>query len=345
MIEIDGSQGEGGGQILRSSLTLAMVTGQPVRLTRIRAGRKKPGLMRAHLAAVLAASEVCRARVDGAAIGSRELTFRPGAVSGGDFSFRIGTAGSTSLVLQTVLPALLCAGASSTLLVEGGTHNPMAPPFEFLQRTYLPLLSQLGPRVDARLIRPGFFPVGKGQIEVTVSSSPALNALTLTERGELIGRRVQALVSLLNENIGRRECCTLTGELGWSEEIASTLQVRDAAGPGNALVCEMQFEHLTEVLVEFGEPGKRAERVAMQLVRQIRRYLKADVPVGQYLADQLLLPLAIGASQGTGGGVIRTLSLTRHSRTHIEVIRRFLNADITVTEAAPDDVLVEVQGG
>lgn len=343
MIEIDGSQGEGGGQILRSSVTLAMVSGQPVRLTRIRAGRKKPGLMRAHLTAVTAASEISNAQVDGAAIGSRDLTFQPGEIVSGDYSFRIGTAGSTSLVLQTVLPALLCADGPSTLRIEGGMHNPMAPPFEFLQRTYLPLVNQLGPHVDAQLVRPGFFPVGKGQIEVTVSPSPTLEPLSLTERGELVERRAQALLSLLSENIGRRECHTLTSELDWPEDVAKVNVVKNSAGPGNALICDLQFENLTEVLVEFGEPGKRAERVASQLARQVKRYLESDVPVGQHLADQLLLPLAIGASQGTGGGVFRTLNLTDHSKTHIEVIRRFLNVDVSVTETASDDVQIEVR--
>ena len=343
MIEIDGSQGEGGGQILRSSLTLAMVTGQPVRLTRIRAGRKKPGLMRAHLTAVTAAREISNAPVHGAAIGSRELTFHPGAISGGNYSFRIGTAGSTSLVLQTVLPALLCADGPSTLRIEGGTHNPMAPPFEFLQRTYLPLVNHLGPRVEAQLVRPGFFPAGRGQIEVAVSPSPTLGPLSLTERGEPVARRAQALLAQLNENIGRRECRTLTSELDWPEDAAEVSVVRNSAGPGNALICDLQFENLTEVLVEFGEPGKRAERVASQLAQHVRRYLDSAVPVGQHLADQLLLPLAIGAAQGTGGGAFRTLNLTDHSKTHIEVIRRFLDVDVSVTETAPDDVLVEVR--
>ena len=343
MIEIDGSQGEGGGQILRSSLTLAMVTGQAVRLTRIRAGRKKPGLMRAHLTAVTAASEICNAQIYGTAIGSRELTFQPGEVSSGDYSFRIGTAGSTSLILQTVLPALLCADGPSTLRIEGGTHNPMAPPFEFLQRTYLPLVNQLGPQVAAQLVRPGFFPVGKGQIEVTVSPSPTLEPLNLTKRGELVERRAQALLALLNENIGRRECRTLTSELDWPEDVAEVTVVKNSAGPGNALICDLQFENLTEVLVEFGEPGKRAERVASQLARQVKRYLDSDAPVGQHLADQLLLPLAIGAAQSTGGGVFRTLNLTDHSKTHIEVIQRFLAVDVSVTETAPDDVLIEVR--
>lgn len=344
MIEIDGSQGEGGGQILRSSLTLAMVSGLPIRLTRIRAGRSKPGLMRAHLTAVSAAAEICNAHVDGAAISSRELTFQPGEVSGGEYSFRIGTAGSTSLVLQTVLPALLCADGPSTLRIEGGTHNPMAPPFEFLQRTYLPLVERLGPRVSSRLVRPGFFPAGKGEIEVTVSPSSSLGPLVLTERGNLIERRVQALVALLDERIGRRECRTLTEELDWPDDVATVVSINDSAGPGNALVCELRYENLNEVLVEFGERGKRAERVATQLARNVRRFLDSDVPVGEHLADQLLLPLAIGAAQGTGGGEFRTQDLTGHSKTHIEVIRRFLDVDVAITETAPDNVHIAVRG-
>ncbi|MBI1312257.1 RNA 3'-terminal phosphate cyclase [bacterium] len=344
MLEIDGSQGEGGGQILRSSLALAMVTGQAVHLTRIRAGRKRPGLMPARLMAVTAAAQISAAQAEGAVLGSRELTFQPTAVSGGDYSFRIGTAGSTSLVLQTVLPALLCADSPSTLRIEGGTHNPMAPPFEFLQRVYLPLINRLGPRVETQLERPGFFPAGGGLIQVTVEPAGSLKPLTLRERGELRDRRVQAIVAQLPEHIGRRECQTLTRHLRWPDEVAQVVSLRDSTGSGNALLAELSFEYVTEVFVEFGERGKPAERVARQLARQVQRYLEYDAPIGEHLADQLLLPLAIGAGQGTGGGVFRTLALTDHSKTHIEIIRRFLNVGISVIDAADDDVLIEIRG-
>ena len=142
MLTIDGSFGEGGGQILRTSLALSLVTGKPFRIGNIRAGRKNPGLLRQHLTAVNAATEISRAEVTGAAIGSRELTFAPGSVVSGNYAFAVGTAGSTTLVLQTVLPALLVASGKSKLILEGGTHNPFAPPFDFLEKAFLPLVNR-----------------------------------------------------------------------------------------------------------------------------------------------------------------------------------------------------------
>src|SRR5512139_1323749 len=151
MIVIDGSRGEGGGQVLRSSLALSLVTGQPFRIEKIRAGRRKPGLMRQHLTAVNAAADIGCATVEGAHIGSQALAFYPRTVKPGRYHFAVGTAGSCTLVLQTVLPALLTAGFPSELVLEGGTHNPYAPPFDFLEQAFLPLMRKLGPGVSASL--------------------------------------------------------------------------------------------------------------------------------------------------------------------------------------------------
>src|SRR4051812_32951839 len=159
---IDGSQGEGGGQILRSSLALAAITGTPVRLEKIRAGRAKPGLQKQHLAAVRAAARICNGRLEGDELQSRELTFHPQEPCAGEYHFAVGSAGSASLVLQTVLPPLLLAAGASKVVVEGGTHNPMAPPFEFLRDTFLPTLSRIGATVTLTLDRHGFYPAGGG---------------------------------------------------------------------------------------------------------------------------------------------------------------------------------------
>ena len=171
MLTIDGSVGEGGGQILRTALALALVTGTPFRIHAIRARRRKPGLLRQHLTAVNAAATVGGASTDGASLGSRELTFRPGRITPGEYRFAVGTAGSTGLVLQTVLPPLLLASGPSTVTVEGGTHNPGAPPFDFLARVFLPLLRRMGAHVEARLDRPGFYPAGGGQCTVGLGRS------------------------------------------------------------------------------------------------------------------------------------------------------------------------------
>src|SRR6185295_18962730 len=158
MLKLDGSVGEGGGQILRTALALSALTGQPFQIDRIRAQRRKPGLMRQHLTAVRAAAEVCQATVAGDSLGSMALSFVPGAVKAGSYSFAVGTAGSATLVLQTVLPPLLVAAGPSTLTIEGGTHNPLAPPFDFLERSFLPLVARMGPQFEARLERWGFYP-------------------------------------------------------------------------------------------------------------------------------------------------------------------------------------------
>src|SRR5262245_2007058 len=159
-ITIDGSAGEGGGQILRTALALSLVTARPFRIERIRAGRPKPGLLRQHLTAVQAAAKVGAARISGAEVGSLELTFEPTGLRGGAYDFAVGTAGSATLVLQTLLPALLRAREPSQLTIEGGTHNPYAPPFDFLARTFLPVLRRMGAAIEARLEAPGFYPAG-----------------------------------------------------------------------------------------------------------------------------------------------------------------------------------------
>ena len=184
-VHVDGSQGEGGGQIVRSSLALALVTGRSLVVDNIRARRRKPGLMPQHLAAVHAAKRVCSGDIQGAEIGSACLRFEPHHVRGGDYSFDVGTAGSTTLVLQTVLPALLIADAPSTVVIEGGTHNPWAPPFDFLQQAFLPLVCRMGPRVTMTLSRHGFYPAGGGQLIVKIEPCPRLAGFDLLERGAL----------------------------------------------------------------------------------------------------------------------------------------------------------------
>jgi RNA 3'-terminal phosphate cyclase (ATP) len=218
MIQIDGSLGEGGGQVLRTALALALVTGQPFRLEKIRAGRAKPGLLRQHLTAVQAAARIGAARVEGAVLGSTSLVFEPGAIRPGNYHFDIGTAGSTTLVLQTILPPLLAAGGPSRLTLVGGTHNGLAPPFDFLARTFLPLLNRLGPAVAATLERPGFFPAGGGRLTAEIQPAPRLSPLCLGERGALRQQWARVLIAGLPPAIAERECQVLRQKLGWPEE-------------------------------------------------------------------------------------------------------------------------------
>lgn len=343
MLTIDGSQGEGGGQILRTALALALVTGTTFRMEKIRAGRPKPGLLRQHLTAVNAAAAVGSAEVEGAALGSEVIAFRPGPIKTGAYRFAVGTAGSTGLVLQTVLPPLLTADGPSTLTLQGGTHNPFAPPFDFLARAFLPLVARMGPQVQATLDRPGFYPAGGGQITVRIRPVPKLAALTLLQRGETTRRHARAVVANLSERIAHRELRIVKEKLGWQADELEALAL-DAAtgarGPGNALVLEIESQHVTEVFTGFGQVGVRAEAVAEQAIHDARGYLAAQVPVGEYLADQLLIPLALA-----GGGAFRTVPLSRHSTTNADVIGRFLGIEVSVSpESSGPAVTVEVTG-
>jgi len=338
MLVIDGSLGEGGGQILRTSLALSLVTGVPFRIENIRARRKKPGLMRQHLTAVKAAAEIGHAEVTGAKIGSLELTFAPGEVVPGEYRFSVGTAGSTMLVLQTVLPALLTAAASSSLTLEGGTHNPFAPPFDFVQRTFLPILNRMGPTVTATLERPGFYPAGGGRCRVVVGPAPKLRRLDLLERGAIRRRSAKAVVAGLPRHIAEREIRTIQRLLRWDDDAVRVDELPGEYGPGNVVTIELESEHITEVFTGFGEKGVRAEEVARGVAEEARRYLEANVPVGEHLADQLLIPLALA-----GGGSFRTLPLSQHSRTNAEVIPMFLHVEIVTTQTGEAQWLVELR--
>lgn len=331
MIVIDGSFGEGGGQILRSALALSLLTGKPFRIERIRAGRKKPGLQRQHLTAVRAAAEVSRAQVQGDSVGSSALVFQPGQVRPGDYLFAIGTAGSTTLVLQTVLPALMLADGPSQLVLEGGTHNIHAPPLDFIQKAFVPLLNRIGLSVQTQLDRYGFYPVGGGRVTVAIQTPSTLRRLDLLERGPIVRRSVYALVSRLPLHIAKREVNTVLEQLGWPEECASVEQVQ-AHGPGNVVMIEVESQYVTEVFVGFGQRGVPAETVARTAADEAARYLASDVPVGEHLADQLLLPLALAQ-----GGVFRTLTPSNHARTNLETLKHFLDVE-TAVEAVEDGV-------
>lgn len=328
MITVGGSVGEGGGQILRSSLALSLVTGQPFRMVNIRAGRKKPGLLRQHLTCVRAAAEVGDAVTDGAEMGSTELVFRPEKLRAGDYQFTVGTAGSTTLVLQTVLPALMLANGPSRVTLEGGTHNPFAPPFDFLAHTFLPVLNRFGPKVVATLVRPGFYPAGGGCMEVAITPVAKLQPVELLTRGATGSRRLVAHLSALPADIANRAFARFSKRLSWEPSCFEVIEHDASRGPGFAITAHVISAQAHEVFTGFGEKGVRVEQVADTLVDEVRAYLKVEAPVGEYLADQLLLPLALG------GGAFCATSLSEHTRTNIGVIQQFLPTVFEVTVGA-----------
>lgn len=324
MLTLDGSAGEGGGQILRTSLGLSLATGTPFRIHKIRAGRPKPGLLRQHLTAVDAAATIGSAEVSGGELGSRELTFRPGPVRPGEYRFAVGSAGSATLVLQAVLPALLTASAPSHLHLEGGTHNPSAPPFDFLSRTFLPLVNRMGPTVTAKLERRGFYPAGGGRFEVHIAPAP-LRPIELLERGALVAVRAAAIASSIPAHVARREIDIVMRELKISDGRAE--EDVTSPGPGNVVLVEIESAAVTEVVTAFGTRGVKAEAVAHQAVREARAYLESGLPVGEHLADQLMVPLALAR-----GGAYRAGPLSSHSTTNLEVIRQFVDVKVAVTD-------------
>jgi RNA 3'-terminal phosphate cyclase (ATP) len=327
MLTIDGSKGEGGGQILRTALALSAVTGTPFQIEKIRAGRSRPGLMRQHVTAARAAAEICGGRLEGGDPGSMTLRFEPGRPRGGAYRFAVGTAGSATLVLQTVLPALLLAEEPSQLVLEGGTHNPAAPPFDFLARTFLPQLAKMGARVTATLEKPGFYPAGGGRF--TIAIEPAhLAPLRLLARGELRGSSAEAVVAGgVSRRVAERELASVARVLAWERAAMRCTTLGDAHGPGNVVMIVLESEHVTEVVTGFGERGVSAEQVGERVAKEAARYLACDAPVGEHLADQLLLPLAIA-----GGGSFRTLEPSSHTRTQAELIPLFLPRVVRVTK-------------
>lgn len=325
MITIDGSAGEGGGQILRTSLTLAMCSGTPFTLEHIRARRPKPGLMRQHLTCVTAAAQVCGAEVHGAELGSRSLRFVPGQVRAGSYRFAVGTAGSCTLVLQTLWPALMLAGAGSQVTLGGGTHNPMAPPFHFLERSYAPLMRRLGAGIGLQLRRLGFYPAGGGEMEAVIDSADSsLQPFDLIERGAKRESFAECLTPALPGSVAQRELDVLRRALGWELDQLRTPATRQNEGPGNALMATLVHDNVCEVFTQFGEKGVSAEKVAQLLVDEVRAYQQHTAALGPHLADQWILPLALATWKRRTAARYTATALTEHARTNFGIIEQFL---------------------
>jgi RNA 3'-terminal phosphate cyclase (ATP) len=316
MITLDGRMGEGGGQVLRTSLALSALTGTPFTLDHIRGGRGKPGLLRQHLTCVRAAAEVCGGTVEGAAMRSSSITFRPGETRGGTYAFAIGTAGSANLVLQTLLPILTKADAPSEVRISGGTHNPSAPSTDFLSTTFAPALAHFGPKLLITLERHGFYPAGGGTLIAKITPATFTPA-TFEERGPVdkmavVGTYARTTPQSLHRAVGR-----LKDAFNLSREDLHMHEV-DSLGPGLVLAVEVHATPFPIVCTTYG--GRRGlSDKGEGLIEEVKRLLEARVPVDEHLADQLLIPMALA-----GGGSLRTTTPSLHSQTNMRVIETFL---------------------
>lgn len=327
MITIDGSEGEGGGQVLRYSCALSLLTGEPFTIEKIRAGRDQPGLMRQHITAIEAACTVGGAACEGLELGSNRIVFRPGTVQPGEYRFAVGTAGSTALVLQTLLVPLAMADAPSRLVIEGGTHAAMAPPFDFMACCFLPVFERMGPRVSATIKRHGFFPRGGGRIEIEIEPAP-LRRISCLDRGHPVSRTGTVLFASLDGDIARRiRKAALKNLPGWTEDDIAIRELPADQGPGIALVLDAAFEHVTEVVSGFGKLGLSAEKIGATAGKRMAGYEASGAFAGPYLQDQLLLPMAIG-----GGGLFTSVKISEHTRTAAALIERFTGRTTTFAQ-------------
>lgn len=316
---IDGSAGEGGGQILRTALTLSMLTGRPFVLERIRGRRAKSGLLRQHLTCVNAAAAISQATVDGASLRSSTLSFRPGAVRGIERSFDIGSAGSVALVLQTIALPLALAEAPSTITLRGGTHARWAPIYPFLERAWLPLMRRMGAEIALELRRPGFYPAGGGEVVMHVASgASSLAPLHLPNPAGALAVDVEAIVSDLPESIARRELSVVAEQLGEARVQLRSGTVR-GVGPGNALwIAAESDEQVTNVFSGLGERGVAAEDVAREVAERFLAWRTSGTAVEEHLTDQLMIPMALAR-----GGSFTTDAITLHATTNADVIEAF----------------------
>jgi RNA 3'-terminal phosphate cyclase (ATP) len=281
--------------------------------------------LRQHVTAIKAAADISDAEVHGAEVGSSALTFKPRTVRPGEYAFSIGTAGSCTLVLQTILPPLVTARSPSTIRISGGTHNKAAPPVDFLARAFLPLLARMGAIVNLNIERHGFYPRGGGTIEAQVAPVDRLQPIHVSERGARLRGYAEAYICGIPVHVAERELAVVRNRLNWAPEELKIRGIPSDMGPGNALVVTLEYEHVTEVFTGFGERARSAESVAEDTVREARDYLAHEAPVGPHLADQLLLPMVLGGLTG-----FVTCVPTSHFTSNADVIYAFTGRRIVV---------------
>jgi RNA 3'-phosphate cyclase len=320
MIEIDGSMGEGGGQVLRTSLTMSVMAGEAFRISKIRAGRKIPGLRPQHLKAVEAAAAICNGKVEGAALGSTEMVFKPGELRPGKFVFTIQTAGSATLVLQTIFLPLSVSMGPSTVIIAGGTHVPWSPSFHYLDLQWLAFMKRLGMNARMNLLQAGFYPKGGGEIRAEIKPVQWISPLRIQERGKLIQIRGVSGVANLPRKVAERQRGQVLRRLG-SKYPLNDLRIANLPSrfKGTILLLLVEFEFSQACFFGLGAIGKPAENVADEAIDDLEKFLKTSGVVDKYLADQLLLPLVFTDDSS----IYSTPVITKHLLTNAAVIHHF----------------------
>lgn len=339
-VNIDGSEGEGGGQMLRTALALSAITGKPFRMTNIRANRPNPGLRSQHVQSVLAAQKISSAQVEGAIKASRELSFIPGKITAGKHNIDIGTAGSTSLVLQTIALPLALADAESEIKTLGGTHVEWSPIHDYLEIAWLPLMRKIGLDINLELATRGFYPQGGGEIRAAIRPAKELAPLHATERGGLNRVSVMALVNNLPYEIAERFIRRAESELKSRRvrKIKTEIKTSSTTGRGTYLRIHAEYENASACFSGLGRLGKSAEKIAEETVAEFIEFNRSGAAVDAHMADQLLLPLALAK----GESAFTTPLITPHFQTNAAIIAKFLPFSVATTPAG-DATLVTVK--
>jgi RNA 3'-phosphate cyclase len=327
MIELDGAFGEGGGQVLRTSLALSLITGKSFRLVNVRANRPKPGLQPQHLMSVRAAATIGNAKVAGDALKSSVLVFEPGEVKPGRYRFAIGTAGATGMVLHTLyLPLAWRAAGPSELTIEGGTHVTTSPCFHFLDVTWRGYMERLGLRIRLEMRRPGFYPRGGGEIHAVIQPCARIKSLLLTKRPALTQAAGFSAGAGLPEHVAQRQARRAEYRLGTRNIAANLAQQEWPGGPGSVLALRFDEASVPTLFFGLGARGKPAEKVADEAVDEALAYVDTGMPVDAHSADQIVLPLALS----DGASEYAVAAVTPHLTTNIAVIKRFIEREISV---------------
>ena len=341
MIEIDGSIGEGGGQILRTALTLAALTKTPFKIDKIRLGRKKPGLQPQHLTGVRAVAEICQGKLTDAELYSDHITFEPGTIRSGFYDFDVAkvspSAGSVGMILEQLLPIQLFGRETSYVTIKGGTGVPWSPPAEFIEKVFLPTLAKMGVKATLEILKLGFYPIGGGSIKAGIAPAPSpLSPLTLTTRGSLKGINCLAAVIGLPNSIAEREKAQAEKKLADLKlEVKSEIRTSSGLSSGNLFLLWAEYENCLAGFSSLGELGKPAERVADETIDEFLKFNAGEAAVERHLADQLLLYLALAKGRST----LKVQEVTKHLDTVRLVIEQFLPVKFEITND-----LVSVEG-